>query len=112
MTVTTATSAPASAPVVTKTTVALDGTDIVSLVAELNAVRDAIKSAEAREKEVRSAIFDRLAGADEATVGGVAVVRAVKKSRSGVDAKLLRENYPEVAVEVTTTTEYVTLVAK
>lgn len=101
-----------TAVVVESSTIALDGTAIVELITSLNNTRDALKALEAQEKEARSAIFALLGDAEQATVDGVVVIRAVEQTRSGIDSKLLKETYPEIAEQVATTTSYKTLRVK
>lgn len=84
--------------------------DETAMVAELRRVRSAKKDLEAREKELRAAILQRVGEADRAlTASGEPAVRLRRRIRRTVNSAQLEALYPEIYDEVMTESEVVTL---
>ena len=99
--------------VVTETsTVELDTTNIATLLADFANAKLAIKELEKAKSELDSAIRDLIGSAKVGTVAGLPVVELAPRSRTSVDATLLKEVYPEAYETCSKVSTYDIIVAK
>lgn len=75
--------------------IALDGTNILELVASLNDTKNALKALEAQEKAVRAEILELMGSAEEATVAGIVQVELKEQTRTDINRQDLKEAFPE-----------------
>lgn len=78
----------------------------LAAVAALTEARAAEKAAKAAAEAAAKAVKALLGDEAEGTIAGVVVVKIVDAERRGVDADLLRADFPEVAEKVEKVTEY------
>jgi len=77
---------------------------------ELHAMREQRKVLEAQVKQTEAQVRAWLGTATRATFSGVTVAQVNPRTQRSIDAEALRASFPEVAAQVTRTTEYTTLV--
>lgn len=77
-----------------------------SVVKALQEARAAVKAAEAEASRLTAEVRAILGDAAQATLGGLVVAEVKSVTRTGVDTKALRTEYPEVYAKVETTTTY------
>jgi predicted phage-related endonuclease len=82
------------------------------LIVKLNDLRSAIKHLEELEKSVKADILVELNGAEEGLINGVVRITAKEQTRSGVDAKKLKEVFPEAASMCATSSTYLVIKTK
>ena len=82
------------------------------LIVKLNDLRSAIKHLEELEKSVKTDILVELNGAEEGLINGVVRITAKEQTRSGVDAKKLKEVFPEAASMCATSSTYLVIKTK
>lgn len=82
------------------------------LIVKLNDLRSAIKHLEELEKGVKENILAELNGAEEGLINGIVRVTAKEQTRSGVDAKKLKEVFPEAASMCATSSTYLVIKTK
>ena len=99
--------------VVTETTaVALDNTNIASLIADFANAKLAIKELEKAKSELDTAIRELLGTAVTGTVDGLPVVELAPRTRSSIDTELLKATHPEAFENCSKTSTYNIIVAK
>ena len=99
--------------VVTETsTVELDDTNIANLLADFANAKLAIKELEKAKSELDNAIRELIGSAKTGTVKGLPVVELAPRSRTSVDATLLKEVYPEAYETCSKVSTYDIIVAK
>ena len=82
------------------------------LIVKLNDLRSAIKHLEELEKGVKENILAELNGAEEGLIKGIVRVTAKEQTRHGVDAKKLKEVFPEAASVCETSSTYLVVKTK
>jgi len=87
-------------------------TEAQALVDRLAEVRDLITALDKEKKALTEAILTVVGDAEAGTVGGRVRVEVARRTRHGVDAKMLAEVAPEIHELVATTTDYTVLVVK
>lgn len=100
-----------STATVARTEKALD-TKALDAIDRLTEVRDLIASLDKEKVELNNLILAALDGADAGTKDGKVRIVASRRQRSGVDARLLEEAFPEAFAATRTTTDYTVLVVK
>lgn len=93
-------------------TVALDGTNLPTLVESLNDTKKALKALEAQEKAIRAEILELMGEAEEATIGGIVQVELREQTRTDIDREALKLAYPEAWEACQTSTTYKVLRTK
>ena len=99
--------------VVTETsTVELDDTNIANLLADFANAKLAIKELEKAKSEIDNAIRELIGSAKTGTVKGLPVVELAPRSRTSVDATLLKLTNPEAYETCSKVSTYDIIVAK
>jgi len=99
--------------VVTETsTVELDNTNIANLLADFANAKLAIKELEKAKSEIDNAIRELIGSAKTGTVKGLPVVELAPRSRTSVDATLLKLTNPEAYETCSKVSTYDIIVAK
>ena len=99
--------------VVTETTaVALDNSNIATLLADFAVAKLAIKELEKAKSELDKAIRELLGTAVTGTVDGLPVVELAPRTRTGIDTELLKATHPEAYETCSKVSTYDIIVAK
>jgi predicted phage-related endonuclease len=96
---------------ITSTTIELPA-DAEKAIVELNSIRATLKHLEEAEKKVKATLMGYLDGAEEGTIKGIVRLTAKSTTRHGVDAKKLKEVFPEAAEACATETSYIVVKTK
>jgi predicted phage-related endonuclease len=86
--------------------------DAEKAIVELNTIRATLKALEESEKKVKATLMGYLDGAEEGTIKGIVRLTAKTTTRNGVDAKKLKEVFPEAAEACATETSYIVVKTK
>ena len=99
--------------VVTETTVvALDNSNIATLLADFANAKLAIKELEKVKSELDKSIRELLGSAVTGTVAGLPVVELAPRTRAGIDTELLKATHPEAFETCSKVSTYDIIVAK